>query len=483
MGNQTIIDLFAGPGGWDEGLRMIGRRDVLGIEWDKSACLTAEAAGHKRLRADVAALDPAAVLPPVGAVIEGLIASAPCTKFSGAGSGVGVKVLGVLADAIRRIFSGEDCREEVREAVYPTCLRDRESVNRRRPPSRRWTSEQVESAAREDAFVTCLVLEPARWIVGMNPEWVALEQVPQVQPLWDVYAACLRARGFSAWTGVLCAADYGVPQTRTRAILMASRVRTVTPPEPTHSEHPEGVDLFGGGHREKWVSMAEALGWAPGLDVNTRGNRRTSGGNEFTADRPSWALTGKTRSWFVSAGVTGQGRPKNPETQPADTITGKGTAYWQERPASTIATNQRTSTTGDYYERSVSEPAPTVTGNVDRWLRGSNQANAAIRGPHEPAPTARIADPGHKNRANGERQFRPDGVRVTVQEAGILQSFTADYPWQGSRTKQYEAVGNAVPPRVAAHVLAAVMGGPHDYIARIGSYYHTVRAIETKKGA
>ena len=63
------------------------------------------------------------------------------------------------------------------------------------------------------------------------------------------------------------------------------------------------------------------------------------------------------------------------------------------------------------------------------------------------------------------------GVRVTVQEAGVLQSFAADYPWQGTRTKQYEAVGNAIPPRVAAHVLAAVMGGPHDYIARINSYY------------
>ena len=33
---MSIIDLFAGPGGWDEGLRMIGRTDVLGIEWDES---------------------------------------------------------------------------------------------------------------------------------------------------------------------------------------------------------------------------------------------------------------------------------------------------------------------------------------------------------------------------------------------------------------------------------------------------------------
>lgn len=38
-----IVDLFAGPGGWDEGLAMLGRRDVVGVEWDESACLTAGA--------------------------------------------------------------------------------------------------------------------------------------------------------------------------------------------------------------------------------------------------------------------------------------------------------------------------------------------------------------------------------------------------------------------------------------------------------
>ena len=33
-----ILDLFAGPGGWDQGLAMLGRRDVVGVEFDGVAC-------------------------------------------------------------------------------------------------------------------------------------------------------------------------------------------------------------------------------------------------------------------------------------------------------------------------------------------------------------------------------------------------------------------------------------------------------------
>ena len=393
LGGPLIVDLFAGPGGWDEGLRMIGRTDVLGIEWDESACLTAEAAGHKRLRADVAALNPRDYIG-----VEGLIASPPCQAWSLAGKRGGEEDRAACHELADRMAAGDDS----------TDWRD-------------WADDR-----------SPLVCQPVRWVRELRPEWIALEEVPAVLGLWEHMARIFRAWGYSVWVGTLLAADYGVPQTRTRAILMASRVRTVAPPEPTHAEHPEGTDLFGGGHREKWVSMADVLGW--GFDSEP--SCTVSSGGSATGGAEPFANAGYRQrlASFVSAGVTGQGRPKNPETQPADTITGKGTAYWQENAA---------------------------------WAE------------HRPATTVaadpRIADPGHKNRANGERQFRPDGVRVTVQEAGVLQSFPADHPWQGSRTKQYEAVGNAVPPRVAAHVLAAVMGGPHDYIARINSYYEEAR--------
>jgi DNA (cytosine-5)-methyltransferase 1 len=70
----------------------------------------------------------------------------------------------------------------------------------------------------------------------------------------------------------------------------------------------------------------------------------------------------------------------------------------------------------------------------------------------------RIAQPGHRDREGGERQFEGESVRVTVQEAAILQSFPPDYPWQGTKSAQFRQVGDAVPPLLAAHVIAACLG-------------------------
>lgn len=48
--------------------------------------------------------------------------------------------------------------------------------------------------------------------------------------------------------------------------------------------------------------------------------------------------------------------------------------------------------------------------------------------------------------------------RFTTAEAGRLQTFPLTYPWSGGDLAQQ--VGNAVPPRLAAHVLATALGMP-----------------------
>lgn len=365
-----ILDLFAGPGGWDEGLRSIGITDVIGMEWDAAACATRAAAGHRTIRADVSQYPPA---PFVGKV-RGLIASPPCQAWSMAGKGHGRAEVDRVHEAV------EACRDGWRDDV-----RGSEWLDVRTP----------------------LILEPLRWAWALRPTWIALEQVPPALGVWEHMADVLRSWGYRADARVLCAADYGVPQTRYRAILIAHRERLAWP-EPTHAENP-GPSLFGA--LKPWVTMAEALGWGGELD------RRQNGAPTL-----------------------------NPNKAPSPTVVGTALAkgVWvlrqNNRPNAAV--------------RTPDEPAPT--------LHFSGRLNAVdwvySRPPTTVQADPRIGRPGHKDREGGEAQFGVDYVRITVGEASILQGFPADYPWQGSKTKQFEQVGNAVPPPLAAAICGALEG-------------------------
>lgn len=216
-----VVDLFAGPGGWDEGVLPLGLRPV-GFEWDKAACLTGVAAGHTRVQADVARV---ATAPMVGKV-RGVIASPPCQAWSMAGNRKGELDRQHCHDLAERMAAGDDSTD--------------------------WCEWEDPRSS--------LVCQPIRFVRDIRPEWVALEQVPPVIGLWEHFALIFRRWGYSVWTGVLNAADYGVPQTRQRAILTASLTRTMSGPEPTHAQGGAPTDLFGT-ELLPWVSMAEALGW------------------------------------------------------------------------------------------------------------------------------------------------------------------------------------------------------------------------------
>lgn len=253
-----IVEGFGGPGGWAVALRQ--RRALhVGMELEWNACATRNAAGHPTLQCDVTAYPTA----PFRGRITGKVDSPMCTPYSRAGKGLGIEDQPLVAQAIDDLAHGRDTRQQIKTACADP--------------------------------LSILSAEPMRWHYDLRPEWIVMEQVPDVLPLWEQYAEILTSWGYSVRIDVLNAADYGVPQTRRRAVLAASRTRAVVWPEPTHYDPKKGLRFWG----TPWVSMAEALGWDDGLIVNTRGERSTPGGNEFPADGPSQVVTGRSRSWWV----------------------------------------------------------------------------------------------------------------------------------------------------------------------------------------
>lgn len=200
---------------------------TIGLEIDADAAATAARAAHLVVRADVTTYPPERFR---GS--DGLIASPPCQDFSTAGHRAGLG--GVTGP---------------------------------------------------------LVWEVLRWAQIIRPRWIAAEQVPAVAPIWRATAAELRLIGYRCWVGLLDAADYGVAQNRTRAILIASADRQPAAPAPTHCEggRPAHDTLLGGRDAlAPWVSMADALGW--GTDAVLRQIRGT-GMCERHGERPDRVAT------------------------------------------------------------------------------------------------------------------------------------------------------------------------------------------------
>ena len=440
-----IRDDFAGPGGWSVALAMLGLSDV-GVELNPDAARVARAAGFRRWIADVTSDE-------VRDFLWNLwlyIASPPCQTFSMAGKGSGRQHMSALLRAMHLVADG-------------------------------WTPEEAVTVVGDEALDvrSVLVLEPLLVIREQAPALIAFEQVKEVQPIWDAYAEILRSWGYSVWTGLLHAEQYGVPQTRTRAILTASRVGPVTKPPATHSRYysrtPEKLDEG----VLPWISMAQALTWGMGDLVGfprlSDGQAEVTIGGVAYRDRylrpaaaPAQTVTEKARSWqrFMRANAQARSAVRSVD-HPAPTIKGRhdtGDRVWLDFGQMEVAgpgSNERVGTR----PRPVSEPSATITGARSSYWRPSfNDQSGTPFDPDWPSkrPATVVAgreivqNPGATaNRFNGSTKSRNDGVRVTVQEAGILQSFPADYPWEaaGSKTSQYQRVGDAMPPLLALAVL------------------------------
>jgi len=153
---------------------------------------------------------------------------------------------------------------------------------------------------------------------------------------------------------------------------------------------------------------------------------------------------GYTPTHILQGGAGGEGRPR-PVEQPAPTQSAKGTATVTSTPDVDWHGQENAD------RRDGKLPATTVQGDDRIWERGHkiNQRDIDRLG-------REAAEERYGNRAGSTAR------RVAIEEAGVLQGFPADYPWQGTKTSMFRQCGNSVPPAVAYHVLLSVL--PESYL-------------------
>lgn len=193
---------------------------------------------------------------------EGIWASPPCQTFSTAGAGTGRKALDRVIDLVET-------------GVW------------RNPQELRASSEELGDPR------TGLVLTPLAYTHRYRPRYLVLEQVTPVLPVWESFVAPLRKMGYSVWVGILDAADYGVPQNRRRAYLIARRDGLQASPPITA----RAVDLRSIRDDQEGLISNYSSG-SGGIIVP--GNKKPRGYRRI--DQPAFTVTGKVRAnrWYPS---------------------------------------------------------------------------------------------------------------------------------------------------------------------------------------
>lgn len=181
----VLADFFAGCGGTARGFADVGIVPALAVEWDSDA-----AESYRRnfpatrvLERDIRGVSVEEVrsaLSPIGGAIRLFAGCAPCQPFAGHRNGQTVKA----------------------------------------PESN-------------------LLLEFLRFVDEFLPELVFVENVPGMQRSSDALAEFvkeMRPFGYDCSSSIICSADYGVPQTRKRFVLVASRLGKIELPPPTRGD-------------------------------------------------------------------------------------------------------------------------------------------------------------------------------------------------------------------------------------------------------
>lgn len=310
-----------------------------------------------------------------------------------------------------------------------------------------------------------------RYVAHHLPRIMTLENVYQYRNFesWHVIARGLLDAGYSYAFWHVNMADYGVPQSRKRMIVIARR-DGVKPqlPDATHAENPQPGFL---GMLRPWVSWYEAIEdilhtlpesqfapWQlkrlpeelrtmlmPTVNADGTAHPRNAGEPEHTVQASGWKQM--PRAWLVSNQKTEFGDGLTDGHEPALSITSQhggrlrawlceasnassGSDRWGDQPAQTITTP-----TGGRVQRAFI---------VDGKL-GSYSTTLSVRDEKEPSFTQTTSHNYRDQRASVAGRV----VKMTPRALARFQSFPDWYELPEHARTAVTGIGNAVPPLFA----------------------------------
>lgn len=315
----------------------------------------------------------------------------------------------------------------------------------------------------------------------MSP-FVSLENVWQYRNFESfqlIYAELIRLN-YQVRFWHLCAADYGVAQTRKRLILVASLKQTPRRPSQTHTKEPE-PGFFGS--LPRWIGWYEAIeDLIPALPTSQfanwqlkrlgdQGTQLVGGGNTNVEivdsksrkpDEPMFTVSthspGNSKAFL--AAVQGEASDKVDAHEPAPTTT---TAHGEGKyRAFLVGKAEQANCIRQMNPRGMTEPSPTIT--ADDFRRPVNVPKAFIHpyttgdGTAQPRESD---DPmftvtAEVNR-NLPKAWLSEGVVVamTVRALARFQSIPDTYALPENNRLACRVVGNAVPPLLMQRVIEA----------------------------
>ena len=237
-----------------------------------------------------------------------------------------------------------------------------------------------------------LVREMGRLVKEAQPLAVMMENVAGLRDkgkrLFREFVRLLSALGYVCEYDVLQAADYGVPQSRRRLVLLAGKGFRINLPEPTHSRN-------GQQGRHPWVTVASVIADMP--EPVTLEESRTHGGPQAF-------------DWHVVRTLSRENRRRVKAAKPG--------RHWRSIPKRLRPECHQDRDTGFsnvYGRMSWDQVSPTITAGFTTLSKG------------------RFGHP-EKNRT------------ISVREAALLQTFPEDYVFDTPYMEYVcNVIGNALP--------------------------------------